>query len=125
VYFLIGINAYADTSWTKDLSYHNAAIARIVNAAPKPLIISDIGDDYTNTGDLLSLSYILDPKVQLLFLSKPIEPQVILQQVNSNQFDGMFVFRPSFDILTTLHQVALPHENIFPPGKLWQVQLKP
>jgi uncharacterized membrane protein len=116
------VNAYADTSWTKDLSYHNAEIARIVNAAPQPLIISDIGDDYTNTGDLLSLSYILAPKVQLLLLGKPIDPQVILQQVNSGQFDGMFVFRPSFDILSTLPMLDLPHENIFPAGKLWQVQ---
>ncbi len=83
------ISAISDTWWTKSLSYSNAKIAKKVNASDSPILLSDIGDDYTNTGDLISLSYILDDDVRLLLLSN--WPNLEMVENESE----IFVFRPS------------------------------
>jgi uncharacterized membrane protein len=53
--------AQADSWWSKMISNTNPKMAHTVNATAHPLIISDAG-----LGDILSLSYYLDPKVNLL-----------------------------------------------------------
>lgn len=83
------VSAFSDTWWNKDLSYSNAEVARRINATSCPIVISDIGDDFTNTGDLISLSYLLHDDVRLLLLSQPFNLKLL--QGNSNPY----VFRPS------------------------------
>lgn len=83
------VSAFSDTWWNKDLSYSNAEVARRINATSCPIVISDIGEDFTNTGDLISLSYLLHDDVRLLLLKQP--PNLKLLQGNSNPY----VFRPS------------------------------
>ena len=99
------VSAFSDTWWNKDLSYYNAEVAKIINknvtnaVSPKStILISDKGDEFTNTGDLISLSYLLDPDVQLLLLS------------DSPNFDRLqsytdsFVFRPSEKLRLAIEQ---------------------
>jgi uncharacterized membrane protein len=91
------VSAMADTWWNKVPSYFNAEIARQINAVPSPLVISDRGDDFTNTGDLLSLSYRLHPTVRLLLLQ-----------------DSSMVYSPSFQagIAGTTAIVVHPSEKL-------------
>jgi uncharacterized membrane protein len=93
--------ALATSWWNKDLSYFNDKTAELVNQATSPLIISDIGIDFTNTGDLLSLSYRLKPDVLLLLIKDP-------EFVNTEEFrfalqgTTAFVFRPKGELKTKL-----------------------
>ena len=64
-----GVSAKAETWWNKDLSYFNAEVSQLVNREPgQPVLLSGMGDDYTNTGDLISLSYQLSPDLRLFLV---------------------------------------------------------
>lgn len=112
------VSAVSDTWWNKDLSYSNAEVTRRINATSSPVVISEIGDDYTNTGDLISLSYSLHDNVRLLLLSQP--PQ--LENVKSLPKNSeLLVFRPSGKLIQELPEHG-QLVQIFPPGKLWQLK---
>ncbi|MEB3339730.1 glycosyltransferase family 39 protein [Okeania sp.] len=83
------LSAFSDTWWNKGLSYSNAEIAKKLNARDTPILLSDIGDNYTNTGDLISLSYLLDDQVRLLLLSRSPNLEMVADE------SEIFVFRPS------------------------------
>jgi len=63
----------ADHWWTKSFSSENAAIARLVNASPKPLVVGSFAD--TSSGEILSLAHRLDDRVRILLESsaQPVE----------------------------------------------------
>lgn len=71
----------------KDENY-NIPVARIVNQAKKPLIISG-ESSYDDIGSLLSLSYLLDSKVKLQLVSKQHKPKV------ASGFSDVFLYTPS------------------------------
>lgn len=110
------LSAFYDTWWCKDLSYFNAEVAKRINASSSPLVLSDIGDDFTNTGDLISLSYRLDKDVKLLLVSQ--SPNLKLLQGKSN----VFVFRPSGKVWEAFKREKKQLEQVFPAGKLWRVR---
>jgi uncharacterized membrane protein len=60
------MNAQAETWWNRDISYHHAEMAHVLNQKSRPLVISDAYG--MNPGNLISLSYLLAPKVQYLLL---------------------------------------------------------
>ncbi len=60
------VSSQSVTWWHRDVSYHHAEIANILNQKSRPLLISDSFG--INTGNLVSLSYLLDLKVQYLLL---------------------------------------------------------
>ena len=62
------VSAYSLTWWSKGVSYPNATTASVLNGLDTPLVISDRGDDYLNQGNLISLSYRLEPDVELLLI---------------------------------------------------------
>ena len=114
------VSALSESWWNKDLSYANAAIAQRINASSLSLLLTDMGDDYTNTGDLISLSYRLHDNVPLLLLSQP--PQ--FKQIRSNV--ELFVFRPSVKLRQALEKKL--HRKLEPieptdeySGQLWQL----
>ncbi|MEM6425236.1 MAG: glycosyltransferase family 39 protein [Cyanobacteria bacterium P01_D01_bin.128] len=55
-----------ETWWNKEPSFYVAAVAQQINQFEHPLLVSDQGPQYTNFGNLLSLSYRLDSAVSLL-----------------------------------------------------------
>lgn len=116
------VSAFADTWWSKDLSFWNAEIVRQVNAAVSPIIISDIGDDYTNTGDLISLSYFLHDNVRLLLVSQPPE----LEKLNITSLlaenSQLFLFRPSSKLIEAFEKEQSQLVQVFKPGRLWQIK---
>ncbi|GAB1540029.1 hypothetical protein NUACC21_26980 [Scytonema sp. NUACC21] len=76
-----------ETWWSKGVSYSNPQVAKIVNRASRPLVISDSSG--INFGNTFSLSYLVQPKVRFLLVkSKNLSklPQ---------GFTDVFLFNPS------------------------------
>lgn len=118
------VSTFSDTWWNKDLSYYNAEIARVVNKnklnviSSKPqVIIADSGDDFTNMGDLISLSYLLDKDVQLLLLSESYNFDLLRDYADS------FVFRPSEKFRLAIEQKQGKLEPVLDYGRLWRLKL--
>ncbi len=118
------VSANSQTWWSKDLSYYNAEVSDRLNASSNPvsspIVISDLGDDFTNTGDLISLSYRLDPDVRLLLLNQNASLNLINNLVK-NSPSPIFVFRPSLSLFKFL-KLRDPEDLIFPEGQLWQIK---
>ncbi len=111
------ISAFSDTWWNKSISYFNAEIGKKVNASDSPILLTDLGDDYTNTANLISLSYILDDDVRLLLLS---------QSPNLEMFGDeseIFVFRPSRRLGELLKGTQWEFQSIV-DGELWKMKKK-
>ena len=82
------ISSQADAWWNKSfISMYHPQSARLINAAPRPLLISNAGG--TNPRDIISLSYLLDAKVRLRLLSDKSELQI------PDHFSDVFFFNPS------------------------------
>lgn len=84
------ISSQSDTWWNKVVSYLNPKIANIINQAPQPLVISDTSD--VNTGNVISLSYLLDPKTRFQLVVAPNIPKI------SDRFSDVFLFYPSEEL---------------------------
>ena len=83
----ITVSSQAKTGWNKVISYGNPEVARIINQASRPLLISD--DAGINYGNVFSLSYLLSPNVSLQLIKEGTS----LQKVN-NQFTNIFILNP-------------------------------
>jgi uncharacterized membrane protein len=110
------VSALADTWWSNVPSYSNAEVAREINANPALLLISDVGNDGTNLGDLISLSYLLNQDVRLLLLSQIPDLKLLANKSNA------FVFRPSESLSKALQQQKRRLKNVLPSRQLWQMQ---
>ena len=115
------VSAASDTWWHNAPSYFNAAVARRINAAPSPLVVSDRGDDFTNIADLISLSYRLQPNVRILLLDQ--EANWVTTEPFKSQTDGatVFAFRPSTQLRQGLERSRGSLQFVLPAARLWQV----
>ncbi|MBN3907699.1 MAG: glycosyltransferase family 39 protein [Nostoc sp. NMS1] len=81
------VNFQAETWWNKDMSYGNPQVAQIINQTTHPLLISDaLGDNY---GNIFSLSYLLESKVQFILVQNQKIPRI------PDRFADIFLFNPS------------------------------
>ncbi|MBD2489185.1 glycosyltransferase family 39 protein [Aulosira sp. FACHB-615] len=64
----------AGTWWNKGVSYDNFQVAQIIHRSSRSLLISD-GEEI-NYGNIFSLSYLLDPTVQLKLVKNQIIPKI-------------------------------------------------
>jgi uncharacterized membrane protein len=118
------VSAQSETWWNKDLSYFNAEVAQQINTKAQtvsPIVLSDMGDDYTNMGDLISLSYELQPNVQLLLLDKL--PDLSLLPANAPADIPVFAFRPSKNLRTEIEK-TWRLEPVHQTARLWMLQPK-
>lgn len=116
----------SDTWWNKGSSYHNHQIARIVNQASQPLVISN-----ARTGELLSLSHSLAPEVRLKIQpschtcsSKPPAADLNNLLNDLNDLEGsrsVFAFKPSKKLRQRLEQ-AYKLESIHKSNDLWRLE---
>lgn len=92
---IIGLNS--ETWWNKAPSYHNAAIAKIINQSENPLVITEKFD--INEGNIISLSHKLKPKtsLQLLNTNTPLIPHP--------QFKNIYVFNPSPELIKKIEHI--------------------
>lgn len=110
------VSAFSDTWWNKDLSYFNSVVAKAINNSPDQLVVSEIGEDFTNTGDLISLSYNLSQDVQMLLLAKPFNIQLL------QPYSAPLIFRPSQQLLQTFELKKIKLETVIESGRLWRVK---
>ncbi len=111
------ISAASESWWNKDLSYSNAEIIHLVNATAdqNPVMLSDMGDDYTNMGDLVSLSYGLQPNVRLFLASAPPDLTPLAQEPN------VFVFRASQSLEAAIKQQGWQLTPVSDRARLWRI----
>ncbi|MUG93926.1 glycosyl transferase family 39 [Scytonema sp. UIC 10036] len=114
------VSGFSETWWNKDLSYHNAEVARYINSSPSPKVISEIGDDFTNTGELISLSYLLQDNVSLVLLSQPPQLENVTSLLLGNT--EPFLFRPSGQFIKKLRSEQGQLVEALKPGRLWQLK---
>jgi uncharacterized membrane protein len=112
-----GTSALAESWWNKDLSYDNATVANLVNAevGKNPILVSDIGDDFTNTGDLISLSFRLQENVRLFLMSRPPNFDAIAPEPE------VLLFRPSTAMREAIAQKGWRLQVVSAPGRLWRL----
>ncbi|MBW4471677.1 MAG: glycosyl transferase family 39 [Stenomitos rutilans HA7619-LM2] len=113
------MSAASLTWWHEHQSYFNATIAHRLNAEPSPLLVSDAGDDATNLGNLISLSYRLSPNVRLLLLQ---DANWVTSAAFTLQTDGSTViaFRPSQPLKQALERSRFL-QPLLPEAYVWQV----
>jgi uncharacterized membrane protein len=85
------ISSQAVVWWNKGGTYHIPEIAQIINQAQKPLVVSDHRTNYQDNvvGEIMSLTYRLDPKVKLQLVVQPNIPKI------PKGFSDVFLFNPS------------------------------
>ncbi|QLE55112.1 glycosyltransferase family 39 protein [Nostoc sp. TCL26-01] len=115
------VSAYSHTWWTNIPSYFNAEIAQRINTISAPVIISDAGNDGTNLGDLISLSYLLHDQARLLLLSQPPQIDNNLQSLLADK-SQLFFFRPSQKLVKLIEPAQGKLVPIVPAGGLWQLE---
>lgn len=90
----------ADRGWNK-YDYQHIPMARIINAANSPIILSEQVDNtgLSNMVLLFSLSYLLEPKVNFLTF-KPENRQLVLQNlpIYLEKYSDIFIFSLSEDL---------------------------
>jgi len=108
------LSSQANTWWIKEISYTNPQVANFLNRANNPLIVSTNG--CINNGNLLSLSYLLDPKVRLRLVD--IAPLKEIPQNSGDTFIYGDCTEPVRDSITKNKNYKL--EPILP--YLWQLK---
>jgi uncharacterized membrane protein len=90
----------SDKWWNKSGSLFNFSIARIVNSASNPLIVTEFSEyNVLKIGNLLGLSHLIDPKVKLLLIP-PAKNNVEIPE----NFNDIFVFGISPELKTKIEE---------------------
>lgn len=91
------ISSNAETWWNKIPSYHNAAIAKIINQAENPLLITKNFD--INPGNIISLGHKLKLNIKLQLLGSDT---IIIPYKN---FTDIYIFNPSPELIKDIEKV--------------------
>ncbi|WP_138506180.1 glycosyltransferase family 39 protein [Nostoc sp. PA-18-2419] len=108
------VSSQAETWWNKS-SHANPQIARIINKANNPLLISS---NYSlNIGDLMSLTHLLDNKIQIQLVIEPNIPKI------PDSFSNLFVYNPSQRFRSELEK-KYKLGDVFKYSRLWRLEQK-
>lgn len=110
------VSAFAQTWWSKDLSYHNALTAQQI--PPEAIVISDRGEDFTNTGDLISLSFLVPGNTKFYLTKEPIK----LAAIASSDPTKLYLFRPTPALRQAVEQQFGTLERVILEERLWRVK---
>jgi uncharacterized membrane protein len=101
--------------FNKRFSCDNIPIAKIVNKATNPLLISN--SSLINSIHIISLSYLLDSQVKIMFVTPPILPKI------SDSFSDIFIYSHDKALVENAHKELdyqiddkYKLETIYPPG---------
>ncbi|NJO42764.1 MAG: glycosyl transferase family 39 [Cyanobacteria bacterium CRU_2_1] len=111
----ITASAQAESWWSKDLSYFNARVVHLVNAEAEntsPVLASNTGNDFTNMGDLLSLSYKLKENVRIYGISQSPDLEPLHTEPN------VLLFRATKELEDVIIQQGWKIESVSDPGRL-------
>ena len=119
------ISSQSVTWWNKVISFHNATIAEIINNYERPLLIANTtvvdNNHDVNIGDLISLSYLLNNKVDLLLYKNQNIPSI-----DRNQYDRVLLWDVKEESRIKFQEknnweLEIVEGEYYPP--LWQMQL--
>jgi uncharacterized membrane protein len=91
------ISSNAETWWNKSASYHNPAIAKIINQGENPLLITQ--DFEINRGNIISLSHNLKSDINLQLLAK----DTLI--IPSQNFTEIYIFNPSPELIKEIENL--------------------
>jgi uncharacterized membrane protein len=115
---------FADTSWAKVPSYYNAETAKHINQIASAIVISDRGDNSTNLGEIISLSYLVNKDTQFLLTSDPPN-QEKLSNILKTSTSNFLVFQPSQKLRLSLEKLNYRLDYLFASGNLYRLTEKP
>jgi uncharacterized membrane protein len=105
------ISSYNAMWWNKGANYYVPAMAKIIDRAERPLVITDNRTEnqpLTNiSGDIISLSYLLKPETYIQLVVKPNIPEI------PSNFKEIFVFNSSENLRHNLQQQGYQFELIY------------
>lgn len=87
------LNTQAETVWTKGINYNLPAVANILNAAPRPLLVSNSFG--INFGTLFALSYRTEPKVSYQIVDGWFKPDYENVPTLPKGFSDTYLLNPS------------------------------
>ncbi|MBN3886718.1 MULTISPECIES: glycosyltransferase family 39 protein [unclassified Nostoc] len=112
-----GVSSQAETWWSKVISYGNPQVAKIINQVAHPLLISN--DSGINYGNVFSLSYLLQPKVQFQLVRDQSIPNI------PDDLTDIFLLNPSDSWRRQIERSYLYKTNILYSDNhylLWKVE---
>jgi uncharacterized membrane protein len=86
-------NTQQDTVWTKGINYNVPAVANLINAAPKPLFVSNSFG--INFGTVFALSYRLKPEAQFQLVDGSFSPDFLNIPKLTPDFTDIFLLNPT------------------------------
>lgn len=97
------VSAQFPVWWNKShaKSFHNPAVAQLINQADRPLVVSDSPNHH-----ILPLLHLLRPDVQMQLVVGPNVPQILPES------SEVFLYRPSDPLRQSLEQQGRPFEDI-------------
>lgn len=92
------LNSQAQAWWNQRTNSHNPKVARIINQASQPLVIGEVlnAPPRFNILNIISLSYLLEPKVKFQFIREKTEAEI------AKNFSHVFLFSPSDELRASL-----------------------
>jgi hypothetical protein len=92
------INSQAQVWWNQRTNSHNSKVAHIINQADQPLVIGEVlnAPPRFNILNVISLSYLLEPKVKFQFVREKTEAEI------AKGFSHIFLFSPSDELRASL-----------------------
>ncbi len=110
------VYSQAEVWWNKKPSDTHVQAATFINQTYRPLIITSYYQ--ANLGELLSMSYLLNPKVKLQLVSEPTIPNI------PQGFSNIFVFNPSKTLKSGIEKSYNYNVEPLNPSELQLWQLK-
>lgn len=112
----ISMSANSQSWWHQIPSYENPQIAQELNKNKSATVIVDHGSYYTNLGNIISLSYELNPDIKLLMVNS--EPNLLLLPIGPK----VFVLNPSEELRQTIKNENYQLEIVDQQARLWELK---
>ncbi|VXD21914.1 conserved membrane hypothetical protein [Planktothrix serta PCC 8927] len=112
----ISISANSLTWWHQVPSHEIPQMARYFNQNPSSTLIVDQGSDYTNLGNIISLSYELNPKIKLFMVNS--EPNLLLLPIGPK----IFALNPSQELRQRIKTDHYQLEPVNQQTQLWELK---
>lgn len=112
----ISINAYSKSGWYQDPRQDIPNISRYLNQYPSATLIVDQGLDDTNLGNIIALSYQLNPKIKLWMVNS--QPNLLLLPIGPK----IFTLNPSKELRQTITTDNYQLEAVDQQTQLWELK---
>jgi hypothetical protein len=110
------MSANSQSWWHQIPSSENPQIVQRLNKNKSATLIVDRGSDYTNLGNIISLSYELNPDIKLMMVNS--EPNLLLLPIGPK----VFVLNPSEELRQIIKNENYQLEKVDQQSQLWELK---